>query len=466
MPEPSADSLRYTFKCDKLYIFDRDSVEVIRPWGARAGAWTLRFGSTWKPFAPPFTISCYKRWIALQNMSQTQRYRAGALSAFLASIPRPALASVQPFRKGNWQLLQLINRCGSPALELTKSNPAMAVLLANRRWFDCPIRTAPVDAVRRVLRKPRKEIALKLGFPGGETTVKVLRKIPSSSVAIRLLRALADALADEEARELLRHVPRLNARTIWIIADKQLRRQVTFSFIESVCRDGPWDFSTQEIFALREVNELAVRLQITLPRFSSIDMVRSWHDRLTDYCHSFSPELSGAPPVFPPAPLRNNTNIQAIATPAALISEGIEMHHCVASYIWDVAERRRYFYAMKSPRATICLRLNGATWGIEDIRGPLNSRLNIGVFFAVREWLSDVQPEPSCLSKVEGLFDSTVQTMAFLHDVSGGSQPAPNEMDMPQRKCCTDPPDWVVKDIECRYPAGSLDHAEGGRGGA
>ena len=40
----------------KLFCFRKESLEMIRPWGAEAGAWRLRAGTGWQAFAPDLRI--------------------------------------------------------------------------------------------------------------------------------------------------------------------------------------------------------------------------------------------------------------------------------------------------------------------------------------------------------------------------------------------------------------------------
>ena len=390
MAKNDSNFIRSTFRDGKLYLGTQGLLQVIRPWGPRAGAWHLPQGHHWTSFSPTFTITCYQRWIRRGDSSPFCRYRANALSSFLDLIPRPALGAVRRYRFGNWPMLQFLNRCGAAGLELARSNPALAFLLAARRWTGGRLAYAGVDAVRQILLRKQREIAAAVGFPAAESSVKILRKVPVSSISLRLLGELREALEEERAHRFMTQVPRLNGRTIRAIADPMLRPVLTPRLLLSLSAKKAWDFSSREVDELREVVQLGTRLGRKLPKLLTFSQVRDLHEELIEL--SYDTGRDYALSIFPSAPFPDVDNVISISTPQMLIAEGREMRHCVGSYDWLVPEGDLYFYRMHSPRLTILLRQWRDHWFVKEIRGKMNRSPNAQEVRAVAEWLERVQP--------------------------------------------------------------------------
>ena len=68
--------------------------------------------------------------------------------------------------------------------------------------------------------------------------------------------------------------------------------------------------------------------------------------------------------MFPAPPLKGNEFIVPIRDAGELYDEGMEMHHCVSSYVDAVMQKQCYIYAVTKPqRATLEIRFDGAPSG-------------------------------------------------------------------------------------------------------
>lgn len=99
-------------------------------------------------------------------------------------------------------------------------------------------------------------------------------------------------------------------------------------------------------------------------------------------------KVSGSKP-FPHPPVPGTAHIVHLPNAAALVAEGQEMHHCVASYAKAAAAGECFLYKVLAPeRATleVVLDASGAKH-IAQVRGPFNSAVSSATHSALARWI-------------------------------------------------------------------------------
>ena len=92
---------------------------------------------------------------------------------------------------------------------------------------------------------------------------------------------------------------------------------------------------------------------------------------------------------FPTPPLAGTQDIIPLTCYADLVSEGIQMKHCVSTYSDRVMSGRYYVYRVKSPeRATIGLNIpSDGSISIDQVRGRSNKSVDPETLGLVNVWL-------------------------------------------------------------------------------
>ena len=243
-----------------LYLFSRTSVAAVYGWPRPRAMQKTIFASRWAPLRPVFDLNggvvSAPSWedpapgaggpAALVQAGQfelpfpgveldLQRKKAEACSRFLSRIPEEVRQAVGVFplgkrvgtvwpAAGQWEVLLLLSQC-CEATDLALSNPCMLFALSVLGVFH-PVRD-PVRAVRRLVRRPQKEVAGYLGFVESKPMAKVMRSIVPGDVSLVGLLALRRAVQDGAALKLLRHVSAVTACVLRLVTDARLQRHVT-----------------------------------------------------------------------------------------------------------------------------------------------------------------------------------------------------------------------------------------------
>lgn len=408
----------HAFRDGTLYIFDEDSVEVLRPWGPCAGAWRKEPPGGWQGFHATVDLNYMKRtardveraldrlelWMPFDGEeglpfppSAYVRHRAAAYRAFLGEIPDGVRRVVQRLGDAHWQALQLVNRCGESAADLLESTPALGMAVAARGRFDRSL--ARMRSARTLLRLRQRDAAGRLGFPASEAMVKVLRKIPPGIATLRRLLYLRVAAKDPVTLRRLAHVPRLSPPLLRVITDPVLAPSVSDGYLHELGRLSGVSPNGSYPWMLREVLQLEERLGLPRPGpFASTAQVERRHQEivraLTTPGGQVLPGIAFAPP-----PFAGTDCIEPILDTTALVTEGVSMKHCVAGYTRDAIDGSRAFYRVLAPeRATLSIIRTPTGWEIDDLRGPANAEPAPRTRRAVVVWLRTA-PRPVQLAR-------------------------------------------------------------------
>ena len=321
----------------------------------------------------------------------------------METIPKYVRDLVTRFNDRHWQLLSMIARCGKPAVELLRSNPALGYMLANNWVFHKPAVKKPIRAIRGKLKRKQKQILKWLGFPGTNTMRRILEKIPHYLINIQNLLYLRDAFRDTpECIKMLSYVPRINTQIFKIVSYRNLFEAVTPKLFREVSCMRPARKRYGVYYHLRDT----VRIRDRIARYGEgvIDLklqsakhIYRIHDELVQQ-HNLLVRTREMPDVaLAENDLRNlDGHIEAIRTSKELMKEGDEMHHCVGSYVESAIVNRRfaYFRVLAPERCTLEVSKNTRNWEINQIHTSGNGIPTEQTIDLVKRWLKS-QNDPS-----------------------------------------------------------------------
>jgi len=295
-------------------------------------------------------------------------------------------------RYRSWHLYSMLFRC-SGALTLSRSNLGLAYALANHWVFTGKPSNGAMRISRRMVGRPRREIARFLGFPDRKAAVRILGKVRGRDLNIERLLWLRRALHEPKMLRILSHVDRIEVGVLEAFADEAAPAACSGSLVREMCEmtalRGEW--FGQEVHGLLSY---ARELDEPIPRLVKAKQVnRLFHEFFT---RSMAPQRPtdldlGAPPVrgIP-------GQIEPLRTLVGLYDEGVEQRNCLTRLGARREGRlgRQYFYRLLEPqRCTISLRrcseAGAATpWAVHDFKSADNGEPNEGAKQAVRDWLS------------------------------------------------------------------------------
>lgn len=415
---------RFDGESGKLYTFESRRVMVYSTW-PRVLAWRKTAGSpVWTHFRPeirvpgkneepgsgeltplhelldPFLRQASdpqdgEHWPVGPAFRGTARLPSPPWWAWFSRIPPEVRWTVSEFPTRQWHLLAMAARCGDAALDLMRSNPALAFALASNWAFHTPPVARPLRSARALLARGKKQrdILEWLGFPATGSARKALRKLAHPSLSVPRLLYLRDGLHNQDAARLLSHTTRLNAGAVRLVTDDLLLQFVTPSLLEEVAHSAQEDQWPQTAGLLRDTLEMLdhSRADPAGPVIRSIAQLTQLHDTLVDdldWPYIFEDAAPLLP--FPPPPLPGNDRIVPIRTLEEIVHEGEAQRNCVASYAHRVAnERTTFIYRVLEPeRCTLSIVRRGNDWALGELKTAGNGPVMSDTFAAVFEWLN------------------------------------------------------------------------------
>jgi hypothetical protein len=169
---------------------------------------------------------------------------AHVLASYAAMIPPKVLRQVRRYSVRRWHMMCLFARCPA-SLDLSKTNPALAFMLANSWVFHKPAPTQPMRTARRLLKKRYIDILRYFGFPATPLSLDVLSRIPSSSLSVigllRLRSALKRVYENPNRAPLLAKLDRVNVGVINVLGDYSLSKHVSIPLLRKIGADQKQD---------------------------------------------------------------------------------------------------------------------------------------------------------------------------------------------------------------------------------
>lgn len=407
------------FRDDKYYRFTKTSVTVMAGWprmlawqrSARKPAWRMVRPEIGRPSLEEPVICAGACAISpnVQRSEHCQRHEGDCLLAhdpwrrWSALIPREVREAVAPYPERHWHLLSLAARCGPPAVDLMRSNPALAWALASSWVFRINPVQEPLRAARRLLARGRvqRDILAWLDFPASETSRRTLRKLDTRSIRVNTLLALRAGMQDADALRLLQHLPTLNHGAIRMACDPVLRPWITPHLLKDVVTtgDGPYgnlspDRSEhQYAHAATQLHDCLRMMGFLEIEHREIGVIRSVHglaERHDDLVRRLQNrgDRQRAPLALPPAPFEGTSDIIPLQSEAALLEEGDAMAHCIGSYGPLAATGDTAVYRVLAPeRATLAIERQGNGWRISELKLARNQDAAPATWQAINAWL-------------------------------------------------------------------------------
>ncbi|HET9950332.1 MAG TPA: hypothetical protein VFS09_00925 [Candidatus Eisenbacteria bacterium] len=328
-------------------------------------------------------------------ISPGERFRNRAKIAWFRwcrLIPTDVRGLVARFPGRHWELLVFLARCGRPAIDLAKANPALAFALAHGGRFR-DVRTGEIPEAAGALLGPgrkQKEILGWLGFPETEAARRLMTKVVPAATSVAFLLRLRRALHDPESADAMARLPRLNVGALRILTDPELRERAGHRLLLEVSRAPAEDRRAVTGILLRRSLELARRLlpasRQDLSPGSIVD-VKETYKGLAAFGERFGGDRLAIRFSRPPVP--GTKTIVPITTARELLEESWTQRHCAASYVEQVAEEQDiYFYRVLAPeRCTLMIALERGDWVAKEVRRACNGNPSGETIAAVRDWM-------------------------------------------------------------------------------
>jgi hypothetical protein len=271
-------------------------------------------------------------------------------------------------------MLNLFARCPG-SLDLSRSNPALAFVLASNWVFHKPAVQRPMRAARTWVGTKQRAILEWLGFPGTESARKVLAKIRADALNIQMLIYLRTALANPVCAKLLSHLPCLNREAVMMACDRRLTPHVSPKLIEDVLVDqvNPDEIQENARRERKTVYDLfldTIRMADIVDwekcptTFCSLKRLRTVHDELAPRMTlSRLRQRYNIPDRFADPPFCGTEHIVPLTTPEELCREGYLQKNCVGAHMSSVSAGHEYIYRVKQPvRGTLAIVYRAGTW--------------------------------------------------------------------------------------------------------
>jgi len=420
-------------KDDKLYVFSRQRVVVIRGWPTMA-AWTKTSRRPrWVRFRPKISLQdgevepvrsqhryvpplpkielawreslviprhltvpseelCDYRPIAESDFeppdAQTRRQeeQKQLIRNYFSNIPSEIRETVLPFANRQWHLLSMVARVPE-TLELLQSNSALAFALGSLWIFDGSSSRVAMQRIRRLIRQPRRIIAGHLGFPATNAAVRVLQKIPARLCCIPWLLALREAFPAWQ--KTLSHLPSCNDSVIHFLCVPAYRRRATPALLHQLASHHGEDSFSYVMEVIREL-ERNYGYRGTQRFTRTIDLSDHVLRLIWKYeCERQQPAAGEDKIPLPPPPIPGNDMIQPLETEEQICEEARIQRNCLDQYPPRVANGRIYLYRVLSPeRATLSIvQGRNGRWKIDQLLKAGNRPVSDATRQIVELWL-------------------------------------------------------------------------------
>ena len=400
------DKKQYGFKKGAMIISDDRGQIHVRAWPNPA-AHTRLWHNKWKTFSPEFRLFSPNRTAPRHPDSQmllpiqdkaadisitsSPANKNRTYSALRSTVPDAVSELVEVFRNHQWNLIRFAFHIDQVALDLLASNPVLAFMLANHKWYS-EIMGLPdyLEKAKRLACMKQKELLAKLKYPSSKSVVNLIKKLRPESATPEYLESLREHLAHEEIRTMLTRLDSVNAGVLGILGNAKLAGTFDHNLLREVALVPRENYYAFTMHTLEEVRYMCKngRPRRDPPVFSSLKRLEEFHEELSvgfvrvskykvRYCKIPKPPLPGTDTIVP------------LNTPLKIQKEGEEQHNCVGSYAPRVSKGGMYIYKILAPeRATLSIvRDAGGTWRIGELRRDRNQNVNEETTRIVDAWL-------------------------------------------------------------------------------
>ena len=281
--------------------------------------------------------------------------------------------------------------------DLLRSNPILTWLA--REYMDS--RKLTPGQFRQLLSLKQHEVLEVIGLTASKSSVRILRRVQLETYSLsmadlvrKLWQQLSIVARLSHQKKIDRAFMRLVQQLPWI-PGRPLAK--TLDAID--CR---WQY--EELIQLAmdacRMSRNDPDIEDRLANARSFTAVENIHNRLVEDFNANRQHLlarssmltddNGEPAPFPEPPHPGTSDIKPVHSPQALIEEGKNMNHCVASYIRRIQDGEYFVYHMETPQPlTIGVRIkNGRILNYDQIKGIRNALPDQEAKDRVMGWLT------------------------------------------------------------------------------
>lgn len=296
-----------------------------------------------------------------------------ACAAWRASIPLEVIRSLQGFKEGHAELLEMAQALPDYYLQLSSWNPAFTLLAATYWVFRYGDRVPSIKERVSLWKNLDPDQLLNFArFPTSKSFLKALGKIPPQEVYLHRIHALRELWAVPDKRRLLQHLPKLTGTNTWLLS---CFPPILDPAIHHLAAEQPHygEYCIQEV-----VSDLSNRREIAgLEHWPYRNQIHSWPHLITAY-NRFLIKTGHVPEIFPPCPIDGledeSFQIVPLSSRTALRQEGQAMSNCIQEYCSGISQRKYYAYKLLRPeRATVLLKRQlWDSWLIQEAMNAAN----------------------------------------------------------------------------------------------
>ena len=388
------------FCCENgvLDVIGRGELMRLRGWEEPAASRKV-CQDEWTPFSPAFRVIHPRPTSPATDPEDAARLAMrAAFEAFRSAQPRPVAGALEPLPGYQWNLLVLIHE-RPEALDLAQGSPALAWALANCDHFRPVYDQPPTAWAKWQVPNRQSQILEWLGFPGNDSTVRLLRKLTPSCIIPSSMRMLRSTLLqDARAAKMLRHQTRINVGIHSLCCHARLADHVTPALLAETAQDPREDEDTLRANLLADTLDLweEITRPGSPPPFHTLRRIQTvHHELLAEYQRQLAAAKITAErnrSEFPPPPIPGDDQIIPLCSKTELQQESREQQNCVGSYYKRILRNRNlYIYRVLRPqRATLCLMRNpDGSWRRGELKGPKNTPVHHFTHMAIDDWLRE-----------------------------------------------------------------------------
>ncbi len=401
----------YAFKNNKYYVFDKHGVAVHKGW-PEILAYRKTKTKPWRCIRPKFNFklstidltSCYIcDSLVLTNKKHDHICKPFPKESWLSLIPTEVLKAVEPFKRRQWHLLAFVARGGAPALDLLKSSPALAWMLASSWAFKRKPVKNHFRSIRALLakNKSQQDMLKWLNYPNSKSVVKLLRKIDMAEVDVSLLLNLRELLTGQVGIRHLQHCKTINKTTLWLLKlSEQSKLKLSFSFIEQLSSIKSIDSSFEISNTLKDVikmNKFLCNKQISVQSIKHLELI---HHKLIDETVITSKQNKKINRNFPWPSFElpeEFPEVEFIDSEHELIKTGIVMHNCLVAHVDSaIYGNKLYFKLQTNKKAVMSVnKVSNEKWDICEIKGCCNQLVDVQTADLADNWLAVINSNKS-----------------------------------------------------------------------
>jgi len=278
------------------------------------------------------------------------------LRRFSESLPEWARETVRPYGINQLRLLRILS-VNPQSHQLAQTAPLVFWLLS-----ECMTAQSSSRELTEISSLKRRDILQQSVGNGSKSLIKFISKLRNISFELIDLQIL-HSLFGSSVWSRLRHMPCMNWQVLKLFARHPawLEYKGLLNLINSVDESkalsivSQWRRLSNDVHRLSRVMDLPDPSQ-SIKRMQCIKELQHLHDTLTTRINRqkvMEFEARYQQP-FPNPPIPGSEDIQPIVSIAELLNEGVEMHHCVASYVGRILGGNSFIYRVLAPqRATL-----------------------------------------------------------------------------------------------------------------